>query len=117
MNESQRPVLGILSMGWGASSDLLPLKVESVNPCTEAMIRRRRADSVCGAAGRRRGSKKKIFEKVEKFSKSQNARRVRTIFFLCIERDTAPLRWQKMSKFFHRLLRFDSPALCLTKDW
>ena len=91
MNESQRPVLGILSMGWGASSDLLPLKVESVNPCTEAMIRRRRADSVCGAAGRRRGSKKKFFEKVEKFSKSQNARRVRTIFFLYIERGTRHL--------------------------
>ena len=60
---------------------------------------------------------KKFFEKVEKFSKSQNARRVRTIFFLCIERDTAPLRWQKNSKFFHRFWRFDSPALCLTKDW
>jgi hypothetical protein len=29
---------------------------------------------------------------------------------LYIERDTEPLRWQKISKFFHRLLRFDSPA-------
>jgi hypothetical protein len=34
---------------------------------------------------------------------------------LYIERDTEPLRWQKISKFFHRLLRFDSPALRLTK--
>jgi hypothetical protein len=33
------------------------------------MIRRRRADSVRRAAWWRRGSKKKIFEKVEKFSK------------------------------------------------
>ena len=37
------------------------------------------------------------------------------LFPMYRERDTAPLRWQKISKFFHRLLRFDSPVLCLTK--
>jgi hypothetical protein len=54
-------------MGSGASSDLRPLKVESVNPCTEAMIRRRRADSVRRAAGRRRGSKKNFSKKLKNF--------------------------------------------------
>ena len=34
---------------------------------------------------------------------------------LYIERDTEPLRWQKFSKSWNRFLRFDSPALRLTK--
>jgi hypothetical protein len=58
---------GILSMGSGASSDLHPLKVESVNPVYRAMIRRRRADSVRTAAAVCR--KKNFSKKVENFSK------------------------------------------------
>jgi hypothetical protein len=52
-----------------ASSDLCvsSLKVESVNPCTEAMIRRRRADSVRRAARRWRGSKKNFSKKLKNF--------------------------------------------------
>ena len=50
-------------MGSGASSDLRPLKVESVNPGDRAMIRRRRAGSVRRAAGRWRGSKKNFSKK------------------------------------------------------
>jgi len=105
---------GILSMGSGASSDLHPLKVESVNPVYRSMIRRRRADSVRTAAAVCR-KKKKIFRKKSKIFLSIFHPLWRISHLPSIERDTEPLRCEKMSKFFHRLLRFDSPALCLTK--
>ena len=84
-------------MGSGASSDLRPLKVESVNPGDRAMIRRRRAGSVRRAAGRWRGSKKKFLKKSKNFL-SIFHRLWRIMHLLYIERDTEPLRWQKFSK-------------------
>ena len=78
------------------------------------MIRRRRADSVRRAAWRRRGSKKNFSKKLKNFLSIFHPL-WRISHLLYIERDTEPLRWQKISKFFHRFWRFDSPALRLTK--
>jgi hypothetical protein len=76
------------------------------------MIRRRQADSVRRAAA---AVEKKNFRKKLKIFLSIFHPLWRITHLLYIERDTEPLRWQKISKFFHRLLWFDSPALRLTK--
>jgi len=78
------------------------------------MIRRRRADSVRRAARRWRGSKKNFSKKSKNFLSIFHPL-WRITHLLYIERDTEPLRWQKFSKSWNRLLRFDSPALRLTK--
>ena len=81
-----------------ASSDLcVRLKVESVNPGW------RNDDTTSDRLGSQSQSEWTLgsWKKVEKFSKSQNARRLRTIFFLCIERGTRHL-WdgKKILSFF-----------------
>jgi len=78
------------------------------------MIRRRRADSVRREARRWRGSKKNFSKKLKNFL-SIFHRLWRISHLLYIERDTEPLRLKNFSKFSHRLLRFDSHALRLTK--
>ena len=78
------------------------------------MIRRRRADSVRREARRWRGSKKNFSKKLKNFLSIFHPL-WRISHLLYIERDTEPLRLKNFSKFFHRLLRFDPPALRPTK--
>jgi hypothetical protein len=77
-----------------------------------SMIRRCQADSVHRAAGQRRSE---IFrKKVENFSKYFPSALEDSSFTIYRE-GHGTSEMEKISKFFHRLLRFDSPALRLTK--